>query len=113
MCFITKRFPLLINLPDGPDTPAMSVDRPKQCVGGGDVKVGGTLRLTCTSTSLPAATFSWEHDRQPVTGQPNTGVLTLQTVSTSESGQYACIAANSNTGGTSRQTTNLTVVGEL
>ncbi|XP_017279159.1 uncharacterized protein si:dkeyp-97a10.3 [Kryptolebias marmoratus] len=94
----------------GPDTPALTIDRPKQCVGGGDVQVGQTVRITCTSASLPAASFSWQRDGQPITGQPNTGVLTLQTTLTSESGQYVCIAENSITGRTSRQTTDLAVV---
>ncbi|XP_054903112.1 dual specificity protein kinase splA isoform X2 [Poeciliopsis prolifica] len=96
----------------GPNTPVLTVDSPKKCVGGGDVLVGQAVRLTCTSTSLPSATFSWERDGQPISsGAPDSGVLSLQTFSTKESGQYACIATNSITRGTSKQSYNLTVVG--
>uniref|UniRef100_A0A3B3TWT1 Ig-like domain-containing protein n=1 Tax=Poecilia latipinna TaxID=48699 RepID=A0A3B3TWT1_9TELE len=95
----------------GPDTPVLTVDSPKQCVGGGDVLVGQVVRLTCTSSSLPPATFSWESDGQPVSsGAQDSGVLSLQTFSTNESGRYACTATNSVTRGTSTQSYNLAVV---
>ncbi|XP_007553882.1 uncharacterized protein LOC103139279 [Poecilia formosa] len=95
----------------GPDTPVLTVDSPKKCVGGGDVLVGQVVRLTCTSTSLPPATFSWESDGQPVSsGAQDSGVLSLQTFSTNESGRYVCTATNSVTRGTSTQSYNLAVV---
>ncbi|RVE62998.1 hypothetical protein OJAV_G00162800 [Oryzias javanicus] len=94
----------------GPDTPVLTKDTGKNCVGGGDVLVGQAVRLTCTSVSLPPATFSWEYDGNPVSGQPDGGVLTVQTYSTKQSGEYACTAQNSITGGTSKQTTSLAVV---
>ncbi|XP_023185699.1 uncharacterized protein LOC111607679 [Xiphophorus maculatus] len=95
----------------GPDTPVLTVDSPKKCVGGGDVSVGQAVRLTCTSTSLPSATFSWERNGQPISsGAPDSGVLSLQTFSTNESGQYVCSATNSITRGTSTQRYNLAVV---
>lgn len=99
--------------PDGPDTPVLTKDTSKNCVGGGDVLVGKAVRLTCTSVSLPPAIFSWEFNGNPISGQPDGGVLTIQTYSTNESGKYACTAKNSITGGTSKQTTSLAVVGEL
>ncbi|MED6244732.1 hypothetical protein ATANTOWER_022680 [Ataeniobius toweri] len=95
----------------GPVTPILTVDSPKECVGGGDVLVGKTVRLTCTSVSLPPATFSWERDGQTVSsGASNSGVLSLQTFSTKDSGRYVCMATNSITRGTSAQGYNLTVV---
>ncbi|KAM4580023.1 uncharacterized protein PAE49_005072 [Odontesthes bonariensis] len=94
----------------GPDAPVLTIDRPKECVGGVDVLVGQTVRLTCTSDSLPPALFSWQRDGQAVTsGQPDSGVLSLQTFSTNESGRYACTARNSITGGTSEQSTGLAI----
>uniref|UniRef100_A0A3B5KER6 Trithorax group protein osa-like n=1 Tax=Takifugu rubripes TaxID=31033 RepID=A0A3B5KER6_TAKRU len=96
----------------GPDTPVLTKDTPKDCVGGGDVLLGQTVRLTCISDSLPPALFSWQRDGQPVvSNQPDSGVLRIQTVSTDESGQYVCTARNSITGGTSEQETNLAIVG--
>nr|XP_046255626.1 uncharacterized protein si:dkeyp-97a10.3 [Scatophagus argus]XP_046255627.1 uncharacterized protein si:dkeyp-97a10.3 [Scatophagus argus] len=95
----------------GPDTPVLTKDTPKDCVGGGDVLVGQTVRLTCMSDSLPPALFSWQHNGQPVaTGQPDSGVLSLQTISTNDSGRYVCTARNSITGGTSEQGTDLAIV---
>uniref|UniRef100_A0A3P9MHW4 Si:dkeyp-97a10.3 n=1 Tax=Oryzias latipes TaxID=8090 RepID=A0A3P9MHW4_ORYLA len=94
----------------GPDTPVLTKDTSKNCVGGGDVLVGKAVRLTCTSVSLPPAIFSWEFNGNPISGQPDGGVLTIQTYSTNESGKYACTAKNSITGGTSKQTTTLAVV---
>lgn len=92
----------------------LTKDAPKECVGGGDVLVGQTVRLTCMSDSVPPALFSWQRDGQPVaSGQPDSGVLSLQTLSTDESGQYVCAARNSITGGTSEQGTVLAIVGEL
>nr|XP_033496872.1 uncharacterized protein si:dkeyp-97a10.3 [Epinephelus lanceolatus] len=95
----------------GPDTPVLTKDTSKDCVGGGDVLVGQTVRLTCMSDSLPPALFSWQRDGQTVaSGQPDSGVLSLQTFSTDESGQYVCTARNSITGGTSEQGTDLAIV---
>lgn len=95
----------------GPDTPVLTVDTPKECVGGGDVLVGQTVRLTCLSDSLPPALFLWQRDGQPVaSAQPDSGVLSLQTFSTNESGRYVCTARNALTGGTSEQSTSLAIV---
>ncbi|CAG6014585.1 unnamed protein product [Menidia menidia] len=95
----------------GPDAAVLTVDRPKECIGGGDVLVGQTARLTCTSDSLPPALFSWQRDGQPIaSGQPDSGVLSLQTFSTDESGRYVCTARNAITGGTSERSTNLEIV---
>ena len=92
----------------------LTKDAPKECVGEGDVLVGDTVRLTCVSDSLPPALFSWQRDGRPVaSGQPDGGVLSLQTFSTNESGRYVCEARNAITGGTSEQGTSLAVVGEL
>ncbi|XP_029959556.1 V-set and immunoglobulin domain-containing protein 10-like isoform X2 [Salarias fasciatus] len=96
----------------GPDTPVLTLETPKDCVGEGDVMVGQTARLTCVSDSLPPALFSWQRDGQPVTpSQPDSGVLTLQTISTNESGRYVCIARNAISEGTSEQGRDLAVVG--
>ncbi|XP_053289575.1 proteoglycan 4 isoform X2 [Pleuronectes platessa] len=95
----------------GPDTPVVTKDTPKDCVGGGDVLVGQTVRLTCTSDSLPPAGFSWQRDGQGVaSGQPDSGLLSLQTLSTDESGLYVCTAKNAITGGSSEKGTDLAVV---
>ncbi|XP_037641792.1 uncharacterized protein si:dkeyp-97a10.3 isoform X2 [Sebastes umbrosus] len=95
----------------GPDTPVLTKDAPKECVGEGDVLVGQTVRLTCLSDSLPPALFSWQRDGQPVaSGQPGSGVLSVQTFSTDESGRYVCTARNDITAGTSMQGTDLAIV---
>ncbi|XP_042345847.1 uncharacterized protein si:dkeyp-97a10.3 [Plectropomus leopardus] len=95
----------------GPDTPVLTKDTSQECVGGGDVLVGQTVRLTCMSDSLPPALFTWQRDGQTVaSGQPDSGVLSLQTFSTNESGRYVCTARNSITGGTSEQGTDLAIV---
>ncbi|KAA8591800.1 hypothetical protein FQN60_017174 [Etheostoma spectabile] len=97
----------------GPDTPVLTMQTAKNCVGGGNVLVGQAVQLTCTSDSLPPALFSWTRDGQPVaSSQPGSGVLSLQTYSTNESGQYVCTATNTITGGTSQQGTALAIVGE-
>ncbi|XP_078108472.1 uncharacterized protein LOC144519311 isoform X1 [Sander vitreus] len=95
----------------GPDTPVLTMETGKNCVGGGNVLVGQTVQLTCMSDSLPPALFSWQYDGQPVaSGQPGSGVLSLQTFSTNQSGRYVCTATNAITGGTSQQGTNLAIV---
>nr|XP_019949021.1 PREDICTED: uncharacterized protein LOC109633522 [Paralichthys olivaceus] len=95
----------------GPDTPVLTKDAPKECVGGGDVLVGQTVRLTCTSDSLPPAVFSWQRDGQSIaSGQPDSGLLSVQTFSTNESGFYVCTARNAITTGTSEKGTELAVV---
>nr|XP_040022194.1 serine/arginine repetitive matrix protein 1 [Gasterosteus aculeatus aculeatus] len=95
----------------GPDTPVLTKVSPKVCVGGGDVMVGQTARLTCTSDSLPPALFSWQRGGQAVaSGQPDSGVLTVQTFSTQESARYVCTARNALIGSTSQQGTDLTIV---
>uniref|UniRef100_A0A8C1XGV6 Si:dkeyp-97a10.3 n=1 Tax=Cyprinus carpio TaxID=7962 RepID=A0A8C1XGV6_CYPCA len=95
----------------GPDAPQLTKTS-SECVGGGDATVGQTVRLTCTSASLPPASFSWELNGQPVTaGQSGSGVLSLQIFSTNQSGRYACIARDDVTGGTSKQQIDLAIVG--
>ncbi|XP_034554567.1 serine/arginine repetitive matrix protein 1 isoform X2 [Notolabrus celidotus] len=95
----------------GPDNPVLTKESPKDCVGEGDVLVGQTVRLTCLSDSLPPALFTWQRDGQTVvSGQPDSGVLSLQTFSTDESSRYVCTARNSITTGTSEQSTVLTIV---
>lgn len=95
----------------GPDTPVLTKDTVKDCVGVGDVQTGKTISLTCTSASLPPALFSWQYNGQSVTtSQPNSGVLLLQTSSSSQSGNYTCTARNAVTGGTSAKGTNLVIV---
>ncbi|XP_050986944.1 transcription factor mef2A [Labeo rohita] len=95
----------------GPDAPQLTKTS-GECVGGGDATVGQTVRLTCTSASLPPASFSWELNNQPVTGgQSGSGVLSLQIFSTNQSGRYTCIARNDVTGGTSKQQIDLAIVG--
>lgn len=92
----------------GPDTPVLTKDTAKDCVGEGDVWAGKTITLTCTSTSLPLAQFSWQFDGQAISS-PDTGVLSLQTSSTDQSGRYTCTARNSVTALTSEQGTDLVV----
>ncbi|XP_053737021.1 putative uncharacterized protein DDB_G0291608 isoform X2 [Synchiropus splendidus] len=95
----------------GPDSPVVTKDVPKDCVGGGDVLVGQTVRITCTSNSLPPALFSWTLGGQSVaSGQPDSGVLSLQTLSTDEGGRYVCTARNAITLKTAEQGTNLSIV---
>ncbi|KAK7158338.1 hypothetical protein R3I93_009525 [Phoxinus phoxinus] len=95
----------------GPDAPVLTKTS-SECVGGGDATVGQTVRLTCTSTSLPPAPFSWVLNGQPVTGgQSGSGVLSLQIFSTNQSGTYTCTARNDITGGTAKQQIDLAIVG--
>lgn len=83
-----------------------------ECVGGGDATLGQTFRLTCTSASLPPASFSWEFNGQPVTaGQSGSGVLSLQIFSTNQSGRYVCTARNDITGVESKQQMDVVIVG--
>ncbi|XP_028985424.1 uncharacterized protein si:dkeyp-97a10.3 isoform X2 [Betta splendens] len=100
----------------GPDTPALTKQSPNQnagaCVGGGDVVAGQTVALTCASSSLPPAVYTWRFNGQPLTSSQSAGgVLALQTYSTNQSGQYFCTATNSVSGNTSTQGTVLAVVG--
>ncbi|KAL0984776.1 hypothetical protein UPYG_G00146770 [Umbra pygmaea] len=92
----------------GPDTPVLSKVSPANCVGGGDIMAGQALQLTCTSSSLPSATISWQYNGVPVMSG---NTFTLQTFSTNQSGQYTCIARNAVTGNTSQTGTNISVVG--
>nr|XP_061814725.1 uncharacterized protein si:dkeyp-97a10.3 isoform X2 [Nerophis lumbriciformis] len=94
----------------GPDTPVLTKDAPKDCVGSPDVQVGQTLRLTCMSDSLPPALFTWQRDGEPVaSAQPDSGVLSVQTSSTDDGGRFTCAARNAVTGGTSEQATDVSV----
>ncbi|XP_061918313.1 uncharacterized protein si:dkeyp-97a10.3 isoform X2 [Entelurus aequoreus] len=94
----------------GPDTPVLTKDAPKDCVGSPDVQVGRTLRLTCMSDSLPPALFTWQRDGEPVaSAQPDSGVLSVQTSSTDDGGRFTCAARNAVTGGTSEQATDVSV----
>ncbi|XP_054639168.1 uncharacterized protein si:dkeyp-97a10.3 isoform X2 [Dunckerocampus dactyliophorus] len=94
----------------GPDTPVLTKDAPKDCVGSADVLAGQVLRLTCTSDSLPPALFTWQRDGEPVVpAQPDSGVLSVQTSSTDDSGRFTCMARNEVTGATSEQATDVSV----
>ncbi|XP_041758324.1 uncharacterized protein LOC121585993 isoform X1 [Coregonus clupeaformis] len=96
----------------GPDTPVLSKASTADCVGGADAVVGQTIRLICVTNSLPPATFSWQYNNEPVaSGQPDSGVFSLQPFSTNQSGQYKCVASNAITGTTSAQGTDLAIVG--
>ncbi|KAL4657606.1 nuclear receptor coactivator 6-like isoform X1 [Arapaima gigas] len=96
----------------GPDTPTLQLDAQTNCVGGGQAVAGQTVKLTCSSASLPPALFSWQQNGQSVTGgQSSGGVLTLQSISSSQSGQYVCVASNAITTKTAQKEIGLTVVG--
>ncbi|KAA0702639.1 HEPACAM family member 2 [Triplophysa tibetana] len=100
-----------VTSPDGPDAPQLTKTS-SECVGGGDATMGQTFRLTCTSASLPPASFSWELNGQPVTaGQTSSGVLSLQIFSTNQSGRYVCTARNDITGVESKQQMDVVIVG--
>ncbi|TSK20166.1 Protein argonaute-3 [Bagarius yarrelli] len=95
----------------GPDTPQVTRTS-SDCVGGGDAIVGQTVRLTCTSVSLPPALLSWQFNGLPITAsQANDGTLNLQVFSNNQSGQYTCVARNNITTQTSQQQLSLSVVG--
>ncbi|XP_066501986.1 uncharacterized protein si:dkeyp-97a10.3 isoform X2 [Hoplias malabaricus] len=94
----------------GPDTPQVSKSS-ANCVGGGDVTVGQTIKLTCTSVSLPPAQLSWQYNGNQLTGGTTDGTLNLQVFSTIQSGQYLCMARNAVTLGTSQQQISVSVVG--
>ncbi|KAJ8289201.1 hypothetical protein COCON_G00018600 [Conger conger] len=95
----------------GPDTPVLQRGPQADCVGGGEAVVGQTVRLTCTSESVPPALFTWQNGGVPVApDQPDGGVLSIQTFSTNQSGRYVCTARNTVTGRTSAQGTDVAVV---
>uniref|UniRef100_A0AAY4A9Z3 Ig-like domain-containing protein n=2 Tax=Denticeps clupeoides TaxID=299321 RepID=A0AAY4A9Z3_9TELE len=95
----------------GPDTPTLTKQSTAECVGGGDAVVGQSVIITCISSSLPPAVLSWQKDNSPIAiSQTNSGVLTVQVLSSNQSGQYICKARNSVTGGTSQQEIHLAVV---
>ncbi|KAG9283771.1 hypothetical protein AMEX_G2575 [Astyanax mexicanus] len=95
----------------GPDTPQVTKTS-AQCVGGGDATVGQTVKLTCTSVSLPPALLSWKYGGSVLTVSSTTGgSLDLTVFSTNQSGEYTCTALNSITTGSSQQQLNLSVVG--
>lgn len=95
----------------GPDTPQVTKTS-AQCVGGGDATVGQTVKLTCTSVSLPPALLSWKYGGSVLTASSTTGgSLDLTVFSTNQSGEYTCTALNSITTGSSQQQLNLSVVG--
>ncbi|XP_057690247.1 uncharacterized protein si:dkeyp-97a10.3 [Corythoichthys intestinalis] len=94
----------------GPDTPVLTKDAPKDCIGSADVQAGQVLRLTCTSESLPPAVFTWQRDGETVVStQPDSGSLSVQTSSTDDSGRYTCRAQNAVTGGESERATDVSV----
>ncbi|XP_077432775.1 uncharacterized protein LOC144058272 isoform X2 [Vanacampus margaritifer] len=94
----------------GPDTPVLTKDAPKDCVGSADVLAGQILRLNCLSDSLPPALFTWQRDGEPVaSAQPDSGALSVQTSSTDDSGRYSCTARNAVTGGESERATDVSV----
>ncbi|XP_077576601.1 uncharacterized protein LOC144199094 isoform X2 [Stigmatopora nigra] len=94
----------------GPDTPVLTKDAPKDCIGSADVQTGQTIRLTCVSESLPPAVFTWQRDDQPVAStQPDSGTLSVQTSSTDDSGRYTCTAQNGVTGGESTRASDVSV----
>ncbi|XP_077383066.1 uncharacterized protein LOC144022269 [Festucalex cinctus] len=94
----------------GPDTPVLTKDAPKDCVGSADILAGQILRLTCLSDSLPPALFTWRRDGEPVaSAQPDSGALSVQTSSTDDSGHYSCTARNAVTGGESERATDVSV----
>lgn len=103
----------IVSASDGPDTPQVTKSS-SDCVGGGDVTIGQTVQLTCTSVSLPPALLSWQVNGVPLTSsQANGGTLNLQIFSTNQTGQYTCLARNSITTQTSQQQITLNVVGEF
>lgn len=100
-----------LNIYYGPDSPQLTKSS-SQCVGGGDATVGQSVLLSCTSASLPPASFTWQINGQTVSSsQSANGLLTLQIFSTNQSGGYVCTAHNGITGGTSSQQINLAIVG--
>ncbi|XP_048882599.1 sialic acid-binding Ig-like lectin 8 isoform X3 [Brienomyrus brachyistius] len=95
----------------GPDAPVLQQNSQANCVGGGQAVVGQTLQLACTSVSLPPALFSWQQNGQSVAAdQVNGGVLTLQAITTNQSGQYVCMARNVVTTQTAKQSIGITIV---
>lgn len=100
-----------LNIYYGPDSPQLTKSS-NQCVGGGDATVGQSVLLSCTSASLPPASFTWQINGQTVSSsQSASGSLTLQIFSTNQSGSYVCTAHNGITGGASSQQINLAIVG--
>ncbi|XP_018582402.1 carcinoembryonic antigen-related cell adhesion molecule 20 isoform X2 [Scleropages formosus] len=96
----------------GPDSPTLQLDPQVNCVGGGQAEVGKMVKVTCQSASLPPALFSWQKNGQSVTADPlNGSVITFQSISYSQSGEYVCVASNAITTKTAQQVISLTVVG--
>ena len=83
---------------DGPDS--VNIEGPRE------VKSGDRLVLNCTADSVPPARFSWSAR----SGSTQiSGSLFNQTVNSSDTGQYTCLAANDKTGRTDSKHINVTV----
>uniref|UniRef100_A0A672G0E3 B-cell receptor CD22 n=1 Tax=Salarias fasciatus TaxID=181472 RepID=A0A672G0E3_SALFA len=85
-----ERFPsppvaslIFMSPPDAPKPPSVSVSP------SGEIVEGSSVTLTCSSDANPAASYSWYKAQQFIQG----GVqLVFQSIQSSESGQYSCMA---------------------
>ncbi|KAK7506394.1 hypothetical protein BaRGS_00002506 [Batillaria attramentaria] len=61
----------------------------------GQVEIEGSAkRLTCSANAIPSPVYSWFHNGQLKGQNSSTGVLRLQNLRQSDSGEYRCLASN-------------------
>uniref|UniRef100_A0A672GK44 B-cell receptor CD22 n=1 Tax=Salarias fasciatus TaxID=181472 RepID=A0A672GK44_SALFA len=74
---------IFMSPPDAPKPPSVSMSP------SGEIVEGSSVTLTCSSDANPAASYSWYKAQQFIQG----GVqLVFQSIQSSESGQYSCMA---------------------
>ena len=78
-----------------PDSPSLTKSLDDK-----DVLVHSTITWSCSASSLPAATLSWEKDDVPLVSNHRLSIssdgtqLTVSSVKTRDAGRYNCIARN-------------------
>jgi len=67
----------------------------------GRVMEGGSIQLSCEGSGYPTPTITWEKMGRPLRSENNvfintgTGRLTIRDVTSSDTGTYSCVVANS------------------
>ena len=67
----------------------------------GRVMEGGSIQLSCEGSGYPTPTITWEKMGRPLRSENNvfintgTGQLTIRDVTSSDTGTYSCVVANS------------------
>ncbi|KAF7236534.1 V-set and immunoglobulin domain-containing protein 10-like [Varanus komodoensis] len=97
-------------LPDGPETPTITVSASGQgATVGSFVLVNSTVNLTCLAPSEPPAKIYWNVADAQDPFVPSSPVLLLPRVQLSQAGPYSCLAINLRTQRRVRNTLHLGV----